>query len=54
MVPRTEAALSRCKAAETCCRIKERDCASLDIALTRLVPFYSESCVPVKSPVGLC
>ena len=36
MVPRTEAALPRCKATETCCRMKERDCASLDTALTQL------------------
>ena len=36
MVPRTEAALPRCKATETCCRMKERDWASLETALTRL------------------
>ena len=35
MVPRTEAALPRCKATETCCRMKERDWASLETALTR-------------------
>ena len=36
MVPRTEAALPRCKATETCSRMKERDWASLETALTRL------------------
>ena len=35
-VPRTEAALPRWRATDTCCKMKARDCASLVTALTRL------------------
>ena len=47
MVPRTEAALPRCKATETYFRMKERDCASLDTALTRLPMSAKKSRVSV-------
>ena len=47
MVPRTEAALPRYKATETCCRMKERDCTSLETALTWLL-------MSAKSPGHQC